>query len=106
MPTLETPADARFLGGSWGPGDRDSQGASVRLGTSRTAASTGAHFAELLRRERWEVSAPTIAEGVVVYRVRGEKDKRRLSGALVVLAVEDADQLDVTLRVATRDTLR
>lgn len=105
LPTLETPPDSRFLGGSWGPGDRDAQEAHVRLETSRSAASTGAHFAELLRRERWEVSAPTVAEGVVVYRVRGEKDNRRLNGALVILVVEEANQLDVTLRVAAPETV-
>lgn len=106
LPTLETPADARFVSSAWGPSNRDSQEAHVRLETSRTAAATGAHYAELLRREAWQVSAPTVAEGVVVYRVRGEKDSRRLSGALIVLDVEHASHLDVTLRVATPDTLR
>ena len=106
LPTLEAPADARFITASWGPSNRDSQEAFVRLETARGATPTASHYAELMRRAGWQVSAPTVAEGVVVYRVHGEKDNRRLSGALVVLDVEEANQIDVTLRVARRDTLR
>jgi hypothetical protein len=105
LPRLETPADARFLHSSWGPGGRNGQEAYVRLETSRSAASTAAHYVELLRRVGWQVSGPTTGQGVVIYGTRMEKNKRQFNGALMVLDIEGADQLDVVLRMATPDTL-
>lgn len=105
IPRLETPTDARFLRSGWGPGGRNGQEAYVRLETSRTAASTAAHYVELLRREGWQISGPTTGQGVVIYGTRAEKDKRRFSGALMVFDIEGADQLDIVLRMATPDTL-
>jgi hypothetical protein len=105
LPRLETPTDARFLHSSWGPGGRNGQEAYVRLETSRGAASTAAHYVDLLRRNGWQVSGPTTGQGVVIYRTRMEKDKRQFNGALMVLDIEGSDQLDVVLRMATPDTL-
>jgi hypothetical protein len=100
LPSLEAPPGARMLGsgqGSAGPGSRE---AHTRLETSQSASAVAAHYADLLRRAGWTVSAPAQAERVVVYGTqRLDDDKRQLTGALIVLGVADTQQLDVILRV-------
>lgn len=100
LPTLESPADARMLGGGMGGGGPDGREATARLATERGAAEVAAHYAAQLRRAEWTVSTPIQGDGIILYRAhRLDEQKRPLTGALIVLAIPDTNQLDVLFRV-------
>ena len=107
MPMLEAPPNARMTGSGASGGGRDSREAFTRLETTESAVSIGAHYADLIRRAGWTVSAPVQVEGVVLYRAeRLDEEKGHLTGALSIIAVAGGKELDVSFRIARPERTR
>ncbi|HJR67433.1 MAG TPA: hypothetical protein VJ802_13470 [Gemmatimonadaceae bacterium] len=107
MPLLEAPPNARMTGSGSSGGGRDAREVYTRLETTQSAASVGAHYADLIRRAGWVVGGPVQAEGIVLYRAeRLDDENGQLTGALAVLAVAGGKELDVSFRIARRERRR
>jgi hypothetical protein len=105
LPALHAPSGSRILGAGMG-GGRESNEAFARVETPMHSIDLAAHYGQQLADAGWTLNGPTVAEGIVVYGVRGRDDQdRALGGVLFVLDVPGTQQRDVVFRAAREERM-